>query len=336
VALFVFLLVVLGLFGTIGYAYYLNQPVAESTKDLPFVVTKGESLDVVAARLKKSGLIQSSLIMKVLGRFSGTSGAVKAGHYALSPSMTTSAILQTLVQGKQMLLRITIPEGFTLNQIAERMQKAGITTKSDFLAAATDPAILSRYSIPAKSAQGYLFPDTYLFPKDYPAGEVVNHLIETFFSRVRSVYPDAAKLSPKELFQKVTLASIVEREYVSPDEAPLIASVFYNRLKANMRLESCATVVYVMTAQDGLPHPDRLYYRDLDRASPYNTYLHRGLPPGPISNPGLTALKAAFNPAHTDYWYFVLKSEGATHHHFSKTLSDHDRAAVYYLKSLNK
>ncbi|WP_455383641.1 endolytic transglycosylase MltG [Salinispira pacifica] len=318
-----------------GYAYYLNLPAGTSAAGVPFTVKRGESLDAVAGRLAADRLIRSPLLFKVIGFLSGTSGDIQAGHYLLRPNMSSAAIYRALLSGKQILVRVTIPEGFTMRQIAHRLDAEGIVSADDFLAAATDPTLLASFDIPGESAEGYLFPDTYLFPRDYPADEVVRHLVQNFFSRLKSINPDFSSLSPKELFRKVTLASIVEREYVSPDEAPLIASVFVNRLNAGMRLESCATVVYVMTEQDGLPHPERLYYRDLDRPSPYNTYLHRGLPPGPISNPGTTALKAAFFPAKTDYWYFVLQSDGATHHHFSRTLTDHNRAAVFYLKTLS-
>ncbi|HUX49794.1 MAG TPA: endolytic transglycosylase MltG [Spirochaetia bacterium] len=316
-------------------AAYLNSPARSSATEVPFVVKKGETLDSIANRLADQHLIRSSLFLRLLGKFSGTGTDIQAGHYALKASMTTNAIQQTFVSGRQMLFRVTIPEGYTISQIADRLQNAGITTIADFTKAAKNPSILARFHIPAQDAQGFLFPDTYLFPKDYPANEVVGTMIENFFTRLKTVYPDYAQLTPKELLAKLTLASIVEREYVSPDEAPLIASVFYNRLRAHMRLESCATVVYVMTEQDGLPHPDRVYYKDLERPSPYNTYLHAGLPPGPISNPGITSLNAAFHPAKSDYWYFVLQSAGATHHRFSKSLAEHDRAAVYYLKTLD-
>ncbi len=332
-AVLLILLIALAAIG--AYAYYLNLPAGDSSSGVDFAVNRGDSLDAVATRLAGDGLIRSPLLMKLIGLISGTSGEIQAGHYLLRSDMTSAAVYRSLVEGKQILLRVTIPEGFTMRQIAGRFDSEGIVSKEDFLAAATDSTLLRNLGIPGKSAEGYLFPDTYLFPRDYPAKEVVSHLVSNFFSHLKQIDPGYDSLSPPQLFDKVTLASIVEREYVSSDEAPLIASVFYNRLRAGMRLESCATVVYVMTEQERLPHPERLYYRDLDRPSPYNTYLHRGLPPGPISNPGVTALKAALFPAKTDYWYFVLKSDGATHHHFSKTLTDHNQAAVFYLKTLS-
>lgn len=333
--LVVLLILLIGIGAVAAYAYYLNLPAGSSGSGVSFTVNRGESLDAVARKLARDGLIRSPLLLKMIGLVSGTSGEIQAGHYLLRPSMTSAEVYRSLVEGKQILLRVTIPEGFTMRQAAGRFDSEGIVSKEDFLAAATDPAFLKSLGVSGKSAEGFLFPDTYLFPRDYPAKEVVSHLISNFFSHLKQIDPKYDSLSPEQLFEKVTLASIVEREYVSPDEAPLIASVFYNRLKAGMRLESCATVVYVMTEQDGLPHPERLYYRDLDRPSPYNTYLHRGLPPGPISNPGVTALKAAFFPARSDYWYFVLRSDGATHHHFSRTLTDHNQAAVFYLKTLS-
>jgi UPF0755 protein len=157
--------------------------------------------------------------------------------------------------------------------------------------------------------------------------------VTRFFEVVQSIKPGYRSMSWDQLYDTVILASIVEREYRSAGEAPKIASVFYNRLEERMRLESCATVVYVMTEELGMDHPNRLFHRDLHRASPYNTYRNFGLPPGPISNPGRVSLAAAFHPADTDYRFFVLRGAGAREHHFSHTLSEHNEAALLYLKT---
>lgn len=322
----------------IAAAYYLISPVqspeSAQSSAVSFSVEKGESVDSIASRLAADHLIRAAFALKLVTKLERTGGEFQAGHYRISPTLSTVRIHDILVSGAQVLARVTVPEGFTLRQVADRVQAAGITTAAQFTAAATDPSLLAKYGITGLSAEGFLFPDTYLFSEGYPAEQVVSYMIETFFRKLSSIYPDYKSLTEDQLRSKVILASIVEREYVSADEAPLIASVFYNRLDRNIRLESCATVAYVMTEQDGLPHPDRIFDRDLQRPSPYNTYLHRGLPPGAISNPGVTALKAAFFPAQTDYLYFVLKAAGATHHNFSRTLAEHDQQAVYYLKTL--
>jgi UPF0755 protein len=157
-------------------------------------------------------------------------------------------------------------------------------------------------------------------------------MIDTFFDKLCDVYPDYPVLDKKALFQKVILASIIEREYRKENEAPVIASVFYNRLKINQKLESCATVAYVLTEMLGKPHPDRLTWADIAVKSPYNTYQVYGLPPGPIGNPGTTALMAAFFPMETNYKYFVLKDPESGVHEFSETFQKHLSAKELYIK----
>jgi UPF0755 protein len=183
--------------------------------------------------------------------------------------------------------------------------------------------------------EGYLFPDTYLFPRDYPAGRVIRTMADNFFLRLAVLSGTGgppAELPAAELYKGVILASIVEREYRVDDEAPLMAGVFYNRLGIGMALQSCATVEYVITEIQGKPHPETLYTRDTEIRDPYNTYTRPGLPPGPICSPGTTALNAVFNPASSDFLYFRLIDPAAGRHYFSRTLDDHIRAGVFYLK----
>jgi UPF0755 protein len=157
-------------------------------------------------------------------------------------------------------------------------------------------------------------------------------MADTFFQRIGEIDGDAAHLSPDKLNRRVIIASIVEREYRVNEEAPLMAGVFYNRLDIGMALQSCATVEYVITEIQGRPHPEVLYTRDTEIRDPYNTYMRPGLPPGPISAPGKTALAAAFHPASSDFLYFRLTDAAAGRHYFSKTLDDHIRAGQLYVK----
>jgi UPF0755 protein len=180
--------------------------------------------------------------------------------------------------------------------------------------------------------EGYLYPDTYLFPKAYPAGQVVRVMADTFFEKLTAIDARALDLSRDELKRIIIIASIVEREYRVSEEAPLMAGVFYNRLRTGMALQSCATVEYVITEIQGRPHPTVLYNRDIEIRDPYNTYIRPGLPPGPISAPGETALKAAFYPEPSNYLYFRLVDPGAGRHYFSQTLDGHIRAGVLYVK----
>jgi UPF0755 protein len=161
-------------------------------------------------------------------------------------------------------------------------------------------------------------------------------MADTFFKRLAELQPDSLALSPAELNKRVIMASIVEREYRVDEEAPVMAGVFYNRLRIGMALQSCATVEYVITEIQGRPHPERLYERDTEIRSPYNTYLVPGLPPGPISAPGTVALDAAFNPAPSDYLYFRLVNPAEGRHYFSHTLDDHIRAGALYVKARSR
>ena len=180
--------------------------------------------------------------------------------------------------------------------------------------------------------EGFLYPDTYLFPSGYPASKVVSAMADNFFRRLNDIAPESLSMSPADIAKKVIIASIVEREYRIPEEAALMAGVFYNRINIGMALQSCATVEYIITEIQNRPHPNVLLNRDLEIRDPYNTYQYPGLPPGPISAPGETALRAAFNPSPSEYFYFRLIDDNAGQHYFSRTLDDHIRAGILYLK----
>jgi UPF0755 protein len=287
-------------------------------------VRRGESSQSVGLRLERAGLISSRFFWNLLCRIEKE--PVKSGAYRLEMPASQVAIHRLLVSGRQILHRITIPEGVTLKKAARILEEAGICPAEDFLEAARDPIIIKLYMIPNSSMEGYLFPDTYLFPAEYPASRAVMSMADNFFSRIRNIDPSVANLSPQALNEKVIIASIVEREYRVAEEAPLMAGVFYNRLGINMALQSCATVEYVITEIQGKPHPAVLYNRDLEIRDPYNTYIMPGLPPGPISAPGAVALRAAMFPQKNDFLYFRLDDPQSGRHYFSRTLDEHIRA----------
>jgi UPF0755 protein len=297
---------------------------------IEFELPSGESASFAGNRLQDAGLIRSSLLWSLVARLD--SAQLKAGTYRLEPPLSMFAIRDILVSGRQLLIRVTVPEGFTLHKTATLLESAGVTEAASFLAAATSPELLRSYGVPASSMEGYLYPDTYFFPKDFPADQVVKKMADTFFQKIAAMASESSSLTPQELFQRVVIASIVEREYRAADEAPLMAGVFYNRLKIGMALQSCATVEYVITEIQGKPHPEVLYNRDIAIPHPYNTYVNRGLPPGPISAPGSVALEAAFRPKATDFLYFRLVDPSEGRHRFSKTLDEHVQAGVIYLK----
>jgi UPF0755 protein len=296
-----------------------------------FAVEKGDSVQDVAKSLEEKHLIRSAVAFRALAKLEGTGASLKAGTYRIEDGMDSKRIFDEFVSGKQALCKVTIPEGYTLSQVAKLLEKLGVAKSQDFLRAANSPALLAELRIPASSVEGYLFPDTYFLPVEYSAELIIRSMVETFRAKLASI-PESASLSPSELQERIILASIVEREYKSPSEAPLMASVFYNRLKIRMALQSCATVVYVITERQGKPHPDVIFDRDLKIDDPYNTYEHRGLPPGPISNPGLTSLEAVFYPASSRYLYFRLVNQDEGTHHFSETLEEHIESRMLFIK----
>jgi UPF0755 protein len=262
-----------------------------------------------------------------------TDGNLQTGFYQVPEPLSLPDLHDLLLRGEQYLVSVTIPEGYTLRRIAPLFEEAGIVSGEEFIRAATSKELMDELEIPAENARGFLFPDTYRFALDTPAEMVVRHMVSTFFSELEAIGVDPTEFSREELYNKLILASIVEREYRRPEEAPLIASVFYNRLDIGMALQSCATVVYVLTEERDRPHPQFITYRDLEVSSPYNTYQHPGLPPAPICNPGRVALAAVFEPAESDYLYFLVEDPEAGKHTFTRTLSDHNAAKRLYIKS---
>ena len=327
---------------TIGAAIYLNSP--PQTQALPgeegmrldgnFLILEvrgGEAASSVGRRLENAGVIRSQFFWQILSRLSKEH--IKAGTYRIELPQNIVKIHSILVAGEQLLIRVTIPEGSTLRRTAGILEEAGICNAEDFLAAASSREILDRFEIPGETMEGYLFPDTYLFPLAFPAHMVVSIMAETLFQRLEDILGIDIK-TPAEINDRVIIASIVEREYRIPEEAALMAGVFLNRLGIGMALQSCATVEYVITEILGQPHPRVILLRDLEIRNPFNTYLIPGLPPGPISAPGEISLRAAFNPTNSNYLYFRLIDSAAGRHYFSHTYDDHIRAGTLYTKGI--
>jgi UPF0755 protein len=318
-----------------GTAYHLNTPSEHISPDGNlFVVPKGAALSQIAASAERHGLIRSRYLLRFVSLARGTEGDVKVGTYKVSPGTSTVAFHDLITSGEQYLLKVTIPEGWTISRIAGLLESKGITQAEAFQRATESQELLDRFAIVGDTAEGFLYPDTYFLPPQMPPEDVAHQLVSTFFQRLDEVASGHEDLAPEQLYRKVIVASIVEREYRIAEEAPLIASVFYNRLRVNMGLESCATVGYILTEIQGRSHPGYLTYEDLRIDSPYNTYKWAGLPPSPISNPGAVALDAAFHAPETDYWYFVLQDPQTGEHFFSKDLQEHNRARYMYLKNV--
>lgn len=328
------LLVVIAL-GTLAVlGYYLNTSTDELSGEIVvFHVEEGASFNLIAEDLQGSGLIRSSLFLKIYNKVTGSSILIKKGSYNIEKSLTTLQIVQQLEEGKQKLMSVVIPEGVTIGKIDSILSEAGITGDGDFSKAALDGSYLREYGIEAFTLEGFLFPDTYSFQKDYPAEKVVEHMVDVFFEKLDEVYPDYKMLTGIQIYEKIILSSIIEKEYRVADEASKMASVFYNRIDQDWPLQSCATIVYVITEEQSRPHPERILFSDLEIESEFNTYKLKGLPPAPISNPGMIALDAVFSPAQTDYMFFVVKDSEAGTHTFTRKLSDHNQARADYINS---
>jgi len=331
IILIVFLAVIT--IGLISAVTILNSPHQDIVADgMLFSIQKGESTESIISRLEQQKLIRSGLLLRLISKLYQTERSFKSGVYRITPELTTLDIHNLLVSGNQDLLRITIPEGWSRSQIAAALEEQGLTTSNEFLKATEADKLLKAFAIPSQNVEGYLFPDTYFLPREITAQNIAQIMVKTFFIKLNELDSAYKNLSPLELHKKIILASIVEKEYRLKDEASLIASVFYNRLTRNIRLESCATIGFIKTEILGQPHAERLWDIDLQIPSPYNTYQNYGLPPGPISNPGFIALSAVFSPADTEYLYFVLEDKNSGKHHFSVNFTEHVSAKNYYLK----
>ena len=280
------------------------------------VIPKGMSLSGVARLLEEEG-ITSSFRFLVFALLSRKTTPI-AGQYRLWPGMPVASIVRLLSQGPPRV-RVTFPEGFTAEQMAEVLEHLGVCRKEEYLAFVMHPEHFARpWLSGVKSLEGFLFPDTYFLQVPTPPEEVIAVQLDRFEELVLPLF------SGKEasFLESIVLASIVEKETRLREEKPLVASVFLNRLQKNMRLQSCATVVYALKKEKGVSVTS-LRERDLIFPSPFNTYLHEGLPPHAICNPGLDAIRAVLEPAQTDYLYFVLQEDGK--HAFARTYEEHLR-----------
>ena len=250
---------------------------------------------------------------------------IKAGEYRLNSNMSPLMILDILSRGAVVIHHVTFPEGFTRKQIAAVLDKEGLIDRDEFLKLTGDADVAKSYGISCPNLEGFLYPDTYQLRWGQTTKSVIDMLVSQFWKVISPLRGRMEELG-MTVEQVVILASIVEKETGRPEERPVVASVFLNRLKKGNRLESDPTVIYGMDNFDG-----NLTKKDLLSYTPYNTYVIEGLPPGAIANPGEEAIRAVLYPAETEYLYFVSKNDGS--HHFSKTLSEHKQAVKVYQKN---
>lgn len=310
-------------------AFFTASPLPPESSGVIVVVREGSSTSEIASELYSKGVIKSPFLFRVFARILGTQGRLQAGEYVFEPGMTLFDVMSSIRQGRVIHYKLTIREGLSVEQIATVIEERGFGSKEAFLQACQDPELVKKWASPAElektryPVEGYLFPDTYYIRKGLTERDLVVMMIRRFSQVAGGLLENNAGkhgLSPHQL---ATLASIVEKEAMSPEERPVIARVFLNRLAIGMRLDADPTVLYAVGKTSGTP-----LYRDLAFDSPYNTYKYPGLPPGPIAGFGKAALDAVINPASVDYLYFVSKNDGT--HAFARTYEEHLRNVRKY------
>ena len=283
------------------------------------VVPRGASFRVAADSLAAQGVVRSAFVFRTYARFSGRDRALRAGTYRFRRGASYAQIVDALVTGRGIVHVVTVVEGWELRQIVAQLARALGVPPDSVAAAARDSTLIQRLDVPTGTLEGYLFPATYTFDDGTTARQAVRQMVERFEAAWHPEWDTQLQALALSRHAAVTLASIVEREAKRPEERPLIAAVYYNRLRRGMRLQADPTVQYALGR-----HVTRVLYRDLEVESPYNTYRVVGLPPGPIGSPGAPSLAAAVAPAKVPYLYFVAHPDG--HHEFRATLAEHEAA----------
>ena len=303
--------------------HYAQHPTGQSAEKVLITIPAGQSLKATAEVLFKNGIITSPGKFDIVARLKGYDKRLKAGEYLLSATMAPIQIMEKLVKGEVELYKLTVPEGLNIYQIADLVAHAGFAENTRFIEAATDADLVRKNRIHAETFEGYLFPETYYFPKRVKIETIISAMVDRFWKVFNPAWQERADQLGFSIHQIVTLASIIEKETGATFERPVISSVFHNRLKKKMRLESDPTVIYGLENFDG-----NLKRAHLETPTPYNTYKIRGLPVGPIANPGAESLEAALYPADTKFIYFVSKKNRT--HQFSTNLKDHNQAVRKY------
>ncbi len=322
--LLIAVIVVIVLAGAAAFAaayLFFTAPV-ERDDDLLYTIEPGMTLADVAVQLEAEGVIRNAGLFKILARLQGADRGINAGRYQIEAGMDATDILDMLVSGRISAERVTIPEGLTIPETA-RILQAGIGIDSTtFVRLAGDSAVARTLGIESNTLEGYLFPATYHFYPEMSAEEVLKAMTDRFRSTISEEYRFRAEELGYSINEIMTLASIVEQEARVAEERDTISGVFHNRLERGMLLEADPTV------QFGIGRPNmRLYEKHLSHPSPYNTYVHRGLPPGPICSPGDASIHAALYPREVPYIFFVARGDGS--HFFSITNQEHNRARVW-------
>lgn len=310
------LLCVAGAAGVFGYYAFQGSKDGES---LAVLIPRGTTLNQVTRTLADAGVVTRPKVFNWLLRLTHGSSKMRAGEFTFQKRMSPMSAMQVLYAGEPILHAVTIPEGWTVRQIAKALADAELVNEQEFVDLALSPQAPKKYQLQTPTLEGFLFPETYHFSKVDGEAKILDHMVNSFFEKFNAELRAEAKAKGWTLENLVTLASIIEKETGALGERELVSSVFHNRLKKKMRLQSDPTTIYGIADFNG-----NLTKDDLKRYSPYNTYVIPALPPGPIASPGLASLTAAMRPAQTDYFYFVA-SKARGEHIFSKDYGAHAR-----------
>lgn len=304
--------------------YYM---VSSNESAVTLTITHGSSINSIADKLEENGIVKSATLFELSEMINSDSRPLKAGIYTFQPDQTFSQLLNVLKSGsnkEEETTMVTIPEGFTIEQIANRLEENDICTASEFLALVkSKPEKDKPYLKNAMTYEGFLFPDTYEFYYYSSPNTVLNKFLSEFENKLKSVTDLSNDTS---VYDKLKIASLIEKETYHADEMNKISGVIYNRINKDMLLQIDASILYA------IGHKEKLYEKDLKTDTPYNLYLYKGLPPTPICNPSLNAIKAAYNPEESKYLYYALDTE-TKYHRFGKTLEEHQENIKKYLKN---
>ncbi|MBX4205711.1 endolytic transglycosylase MltG [Candidatus Microgenomates bacterium] len=327
--IFPLIIIVLLIFGFGIYTFWNEsfKPVSTQIMTTDFVITKGSGAIQIASKLQKTGLIKNALVFRIYTKLTGLESKIQAGQYELSPSMSLIKIVNELVSGPK-LVWVTIPEGLRREEILQKFIDGFKLTDEE------EATFRQQFLALTKNKEGYLFPDTYLLPKTTTAEKAVNLLTSTFTKKTASV----GNLTYKNIDQDqvITMASLLERETFTDEEKPIVAGIIMNRLENGWPLQIDATIQYAMANRDCANNVSdcsdwwpQITRNDIEIKSAYNTYKNVGLPPTPISSPGLETIKAVLNPQSSDYFFYMHDTKGVIH--YAKTLEDHNANVRKYL-----
>jgi len=308
---------------------YSFSPIERINKTVVFDIPSGASFLESTEMLNKAGLIKNRLFFYSLAIIKRATKHLCAGEYEINTMMTPWTMINKLMRGEIKQYRVLIPEDLSMREIADRLSSQKLINKEIFFELAGDEDFLQSLDIKAESIEGYLFPDTYNFNRTMNTRRIMKKMVDRFREKVTPAMIQRANDLGLSTHEFITLASIIGKESGDDAEKPFISAVFHNRLRKKIRLQSDPTAVYDMESFDG-----KVLRSYLRRKSPYNTYVIKGLPPGPIANPGVTTLKATLNPAPVDYLYFVSKNDGT--HFFSSSLVEHNKAVNRYVFNRNQ